>query len=132
MPLNDAVKRLLRRNRKLRGELVTLIINGVERGEVLAQKTKCQLRAQVEGSSAFAPVQIVTDGSDWLIEAGDYYVETNDDEEPVLVEPSSGDRIRQANGDTHEVLPMGMNEECFYYRDPAHEQLRVHSKQVGN
>lgn len=131
MSLSDAAQRLRSRNRTLRGQRVTLVINGTERANVLSQRTKCMVRAQAEGSTGLPPVQFVTDGCDWLIAVGDYYVETDDDE-PVLLEPASGHQIVDAQGRRHEVLPMGLNEECFYYRDSADAEFRVHSKQVGN
>lgn len=130
MSLLDGAKRLLKLNRGLRGKRVTLIIGGVERADVLAQQTKCMVRVQAEGSTGLPPVQLVTDGRDWLIEASEYYVATDEDEEPVLVEPASGHQVRDAQGKTFEVLPLGMNEECFYYRDTECTELRVHSKRV--
>ncbi len=131
MSLLDGARQLIQLNRTLRGQRVTLVINGVERADVLAQRTKCMVRVQAEGSTGLPPVQLVTDGCDWLIAVGDYYVATDDDE-PVLQEPASGHQIIDAQGRRHEVLPLGINEECFYYRDSADAEFRVHSKQVGN
>lgn len=128
MGLFDAGRDMLSEVHAAHGELVTLVIDGVETLNVRATPAGCKLKHDQLQQSGQVPSYLLVDMQDWLIETDDYA--TLIDGDLVAVVPKSGDRII-SDGTPFEVLPIGEVEDCYYTRDTGGTKLRVHSKRVS-